>query len=346
MRTRDLPAQYVLMGPSQKDELTPVAPMMATPGAVPTTDGWAFEFKWDGVRAVVAIDSSGARAMSRNKLDITRSYPELQRLGELLDDPVIVDGELVALDDHGRPSIQLLARRMHVRNPTPALLRRIPVQFYVFDLLHHRRHSLLTTSYLRRRNRLLELGLASDVVRTPPHYTDIPGPDLLIVAHENGLEGIVSKRLTSIYRPDTRSPAWIKTPLRDTQEVVIGGWIDGEGNRQGAIGALVLGVYDLTDGRLRYVGRVGSGFTQAMLRDLTTMLDEHSCPTSPFHDAVPLKDKRRAHWVRPVLVGEVEHRQWTPDNRLRHPVWRGLRPDREPDEITAVFHSPQKQRPS
>jgi bifunctional non-homologous end joining protein LigD len=288
----------------------------------------------------VVVDPGGlVRATSRNLREITRSYPELRELVRLVDQRVMLDGELVALDEHGRPSFQLLAHRMHVQTPTASLLARIPVQFYVFDLLQVDEQSLLTTPLLQRRQRLTDLDLNEPgLVRTPPHYTDISGQDLLAVAVDNGLEGMVAKRTGSLYYPAKRTQAWIKTPIRTSQEVIIGGWTEGGGRRSGTLGALLLGVHDQTDGRLRYVGRVGTGFTQTILRELQAMLEARTRTTSPFDEPVPREDARDAHWVHPDLVGEVEHRQWTPaDNRLRHPSWRGLRPDRSPDEVTATF---------
>lgn len=196
---------------------------------------------------------------------------------------------------------------MHVQAPTAALLAQI-----------------------LRREQLAELELNADgLVRTPPHYLDIAGPDLLDVARTHSLEGVIAMRTTSLYYPGKRSPAWIETPLRNTQEVIIGGWTEGGGRRSGTLGALLLGMHDISDGRLRYVGRVGTGFTRATLRKLQAVLEARARPTSPFDEPVPREDVRDAHWVTPNLVGEVEYRQWTPtDNRLRHPSWRGLRHDK------------------
>jgi bifunctional non-homologous end joining protein LigD len=329
------------MGHRQRALPAPIVPMLATPGPVPTGDGWSFEFKWDGVRALVALDPDGLlRATSRNLREITRSYPELLHLPRLVNRRVVLDGELVTLDEHGRPSFPLLAHRMHVQAPTALLLTQLPVQYYVFDLVQLDDRPLLTVPYLERRQRLADLDLnAPGLVRIPPHYTDVSGPDLLAVAADHALEGVVGKRVTSPYYPGKRSQAWIKTPLRNTQEVIIGGWTEGGGRRSGTLGALLLGVHDQADSRLRYVGRVGTGFTQTMLRDLQAILQAQARTTSPFDEPVPREDARGAHWVEPTLVGEVEHRQWTPtDNRLRHPSWRGLRPDREPEEVTAAFH--------
>jgi len=312
-----------------------VAPMLATPGPVPAAGAgeWVFEFKWDGVRAIAGATPDGrVRATSRNDKDFTASYPELVGLAELVDEPVLLDGELVVLDAQGRPSFGLLQSRMHVRAPSPALLRQAPVQFYVFDLLHADGRSLLGEPYRIRRQLLEELDLNSGPVRTPPSYTDLAGEQLLAIARDNGLEGVVAKRPNSRYEPGRRSRAWIKTPLRRTQEVIIGGWRPGEGRRAGLLGSLLLGAFDEA-GRLAFVGGVGTGFTERMLRALTEELAPLERASSPFSEPVPREYARGAHWVEPVLVGEVEFREWSADGRLRHPSWRGRRPERRVDEV-------------
>ena len=314
--------------------------MLATAGPAPAGDGWAVEFKWDGVRAIVSVSPAGlVRAYSRNDRDITRSYPELDGLPALVDRPVLLDGELVALDPVvGRPSFQLLQGRMHVQAPTRHLVAAVPVLLYVFDVLAVDGDELIGLPYLERRDRLAALALDRGPVRCPPHYLDTEPAALLEVAAEHGLEGVVAKRADSRYEPGRRSRAWIKTPLRRTQEVIIGGWTSGEGRRAGGLGALLLGVHDSSDGRLRYVGHVGTGFTDRALREMLSRLEGIERPGSPFDEPVPREYARLARWVEPQLVGEVEHRQWTPDNRLRHPSWRGLRPDRERGEVKAAFH--------
>ncbi len=305
--------------------------MMASVGVAPSGAGWAFEWKWDGVRAIVAATPGLVRATSRNGRDITAGYPELDVLGALVDRPVLLDGELVTLDQHGRPNFGRLQSRMHVRHPSPALVRSAPVLFYVFDLLHLD-GSLLAKPYVQRRKLLDQLQLTGGPVNTPANHTGIAASVLLDLAGQHGLEGVVAKRLDSRYEPGRRARTWIKTPLRHTQEVIIGGWRPGEGNRAGTIGALLLGVYDET-GQLRYAGDIGTGFTDRMLRDLQAMLDTRERPSSPFDEAVPREHARHARWTEPELVGEVEYRQWTTDGRLRHASWRGLRPDRDPREI-------------
>jgi bifunctional non-homologous end joining protein LigD len=207
----------------------------------------------------------------------------------------------------------------------------VPVRLYAFDLLHDKSSSLLKLPYSERRSRLEKLALPDPVGQIPPCWPEGSGPDVMSAATDLGLEGVVAKRLSSPYEPGRRSPYWIKTPLNQTIEVVIGGWKPGSGGRSGQIGSLLLGMHD-ADGRLRYVGHVGTGFTQAMLRDLGERLHRLARAT-PALDAVPREHARTARWVEPALVGEVTFRTWTPDGRLRHPAWRGLRPDRDPEEI-------------
>ncbi|HEY0578738.1 MAG TPA: non-homologous end-joining DNA ligase [Pseudonocardia sp.] len=310
-----------------------VRPMLATPGQPPSSPGWAFEFKWDGVRAIVAAAGDQVRITSRNSNDVTAGYPEITETGLGSEHTVLLDGELVALDAQGRPDFGLLQQRMHVRAPSEALRTRVPVRLYVFDLLSLDGESLLHQTYDARRARLLELGMESlDRIDVPPSITDLSGGQALEIARAHGLEGVVAKRRTSRYEPGRRSPAWIKTALLNTKEVLLGGWTSGEGRRAGSLGALLLGAHD-EQGQLRYLGHVGTGFTDAMLRDLLAQLQPLRRPDSPFDEPVPREDARKAHWVHPQLVGEVVYRTLTHDGRLRHAAWRGLRPDRNPDEV-------------
>jgi bifunctional non-homologous end joining protein LigD len=310
-------------------------PMLATAGRLPTGDGWAFEFKWDGIRAVVAVDGAegAVRAVSRNDREISASYPELTRLCEAVgDDCLVPDGEIVAVDKSGRPDFGRLQQRMHVQAPTPALLRQTPVSFFAFDLLKRGDESLLGRSYRERRDCLEALALARPpTVDVPPSFRDVAGDDLLEVARAQGLEGVVAKRLTSRYLPGRRSSDWVKVPLWKTTEVVVGGWQPGEGSRDGTLGSLLLGIYD--DNGLTYVGHVGTGFNQAALRQLSDDLRPLARDDSPFANEVPALLARRARWVDPILVGEVMFRSWTHDRRLRHSTWRGLRPDKDAVDV-------------
>ncbi|WP_232237371.1 MULTISPECIES: non-homologous end-joining DNA ligase [Actinoalloteichus] len=321
----------------QAERLPVLRPMLATGGQpMPTGPDWAWEFKFDGVRAIAAGDRAGVRLTSRNGNDITATYPELTVLGEILGaQRAVLDGEIVAMDDKGRPSFALLQRRMHVQRPTARLTGEIPVACFVFDLLHLDGVSLLGESYLRRRELLDGLALdgRSARVRVPPSHRDVDPRRLLDIARDNGLEGTIGKRVASGYRPGVRSRDWLKFPLINTYEVVICGWQPGGGRRAGRIGSLMLGAHD-SAGELRYVGHVGTGFTERMLAELLGMLQPIERPTSPFAGPVPREYSRAAHWVEPRLVGEVVYRTWSPDGRLRHSAWRGLRPDRDAREIS------------
>jgi bifunctional non-homologous end joining protein LigD len=314
----------------------PVKPMLACAGAPPSGTGWAFEFKWDGVRAIAAVAGDRSRLYSRNGNDITDGYPELAALRGLIGARrVLLDGEIVTMGAAGRPDFGLLQQRMHVRTPSPALLARVPISYYVFDLLDLDGNRLLARSYQQRRDALaaLDLDAGSPLIRVPPNYTNVNGAQLLDVARQHGLEGVIGKRLRSRYEPGRRSPSWIKTALFHTQEVLVGGWTAGQGARADTLGALLLGAHDEL-GRLRYLGDVGTGFTEQMLGDLLVRLTALERPDSPFDDPVPRDHARRARWVRPELVGEVEYRAVTADRRLRHTAWRGLRADKDPAQVT------------
>jgi bifunctional non-homologous end joining protein LigD len=291
-------------------------------------DAYGWELKWDGLRAIAYVSEGKVRLVSRNDKDMAASYPELAALAERVSAPVILDGEIVALRG-GRPNFSLLQSRMHVLRPQEALIRAAPVQIYVFDLLHHGTDSLLDRPYTERRARLEELGLDTAPVRTPPWQRG--GADkLLAESIAKGLEGVVGKPLTSTYHPDQRRD-WIKVKNVRQQEVIIGGWKPGEGRRADMIGSLLLGIYD--GGQLRYVGHVGTGFTQDMLANLMEQLGSLGRDSSPFGTEVPAQAARDARWVEPRLVGEVSFAEWTADGILRQPSWRGLRIDKEPGEV-------------
>ncbi|HEY4453575.1 MAG TPA: non-homologous end-joining DNA ligase [Pseudonocardiaceae bacterium] len=314
-----------------------IRPMLATPGPVPTGTGWAFEFKWDGVRAVSYARGSTVQVFTRNDKDVSTTYPELGAVAELLaGSSLVVDGEIVALHQ-GRPNFGNLQNRMHVTDPDDDLLTSTPVRYYLFDVLELDGKDTTRLPYRQRRELLTDLfGLLDEpehpVLVLPPSFTDLTGAQLLDTARQHRLEGIVAKLVDSRYEPGRRSRSWIKTPLVDTQEVLIGGWRAGAGRRAGTIGSLLLGAPGPTG--VRYLGHVGTGFTDAMLRDLSARLAPLARPDSPFDAPIPKEHARDAHWVQPRLVGEVEFRQLTNDGLLRHSSWRGLRPDRDPDDIS------------
>jgi bifunctional non-homologous end joining protein LigD len=308
-------------------------PMLAAIGELPRADDarWGYEFKWDGVRALAHVRNGTVRLRARSGNDVTATYPELHRLPEVLSGhDAVVDGEVVALDARGRPDFGLLQGRMHRTGPEVArMAAAAPVTYLVFDLLALDGENLLGRPYTERRERLDALGLGSDRWVTTPWFRG-NGDRVQAASRENGLEGVVAKRLDSVYRPGGRGPDWRKVKNLRTQSVVVGGWRPGEGRRAGGIGSLLVGVHDET-GRLVFAGHVGTGFTARALADLAPLLTAR--PTSPFADALPREVTRDAHWVEPRLVGEVRYGEWTREGRLRHPAWRGLRDDVRPDDV-------------
>ena len=291
-------------------------------------ESYGWELKWDGLRAIAYVSEEAVRLVSRNDKDMAPSYPELGVLAGRVKAPVILDGEIVALRG-GRPNFGLLQSRMHVQQPDDTLLRRVPVQYYVFDLLHEGQDSLLDLAYTQRRARLEELGLDAAPVRTPPWHR---GGAAAVLAESiaKGLEGVVGKPLDSAYHPGQRRD-WIKVKNAKQQEVIICGWKPGEGRRADTIGSLLVGIYD--GDQLRYAGHVGTGFTADMLDDLMGQLGSLGREENPFGTKIPDQQARGARWVEPRLVGEVAFAEWTTDGILRQPSWRGLRIDKEPGEV-------------
>jgi bifunctional non-homologous end joining protein LigD len=315
---------------------TLIRPMLATLGELPpgSRDAqYGYELKWDGIRAVAYIASGTFRLLSRNDKDVTHTYPELADFGAAAGDrQLVLDGEIVAFNDAGRPSFGALQYRMHVGDPAQArrLAAKSPVTYLLFDILHIDGTTITGGTYTERRGILDALGLRGPGWDTPPYFAG-GGSAAQSLSLTQGMEGIVAKRLDSIYEPDRRSRNWIKVKNLRTQEVIIGGWKPGQGRRGGGIGSLLLGVPG--DEGLVYVGHVGTGFTDRMLADLGDRLRGLAQQTSPFDTLVPARDAKDAHWVKPRLVGEVAFGEWTPDARMRHPSWRGLRPDKSPAEV-------------
>lgn len=306
--------------------------MLAVSGQPPDDAGWAVEMKWDGVRAIVVCDGDGCRLYSRNRRDITGTYPELidtltKRAGGR---ELVLDGEIIAQTPEGTPSFALLQHRMHVIRPARRLLDTVPVRLFLFDLLSQAGETLTNAPYLQRRDRLAALGFAAGPVQTPPHWLGVGAAQLLGAARENRLEGIVSKQIDSVYRPGRRSPDWIKTPLRETIEAIVAGWTTGNGALGPTFGSLILAAYD-SAGALVHIGNVGTGFSAADRRVLRARLDTIARERSPLARVLPRLGT--AHWVEPVLVGDIEFREFTGDG-LRHPSWRGLRADKSPAEVT------------
>jgi bifunctional non-homologous end joining protein LigD len=242
----------------------------------------------------------------------------------------VLDGEIVAFDENGRPSFERLQRRMHVT--APSAIRRLqssmPVMYAIFDLLYLDGHSLIELPYRERRARLEALDLSGPAWRVPANH---PGEGKLLLAAtaKQGLEGIVAKRLDCRYEPGRRTGNWLKIKHTMRQELVVGGWIPGEGRRTSRIGALLMGYYE--DGRFVYAGRVGTGFTEKTLDELRGRLEPLRRDTSPFDKAPKLP--REAMFVEPTLVAEIELREWTAERIMRAPSFKGLREDKPPREV-------------
>jgi bifunctional non-homologous end joining protein LigD len=325
-----------------------VPPMLAVAGSLPSEPhGWAYEFKWDGVRAIAYVEGGRPRFLSRNGNDLTGAFPELRPLGEALGArQVILDGEIVAFDEEGRPRFQLLQPRLHAAVPEadgdgrrPGRRRSArsgapsrPAVYVVFDVLHLDGSSHLDEPYSVRRRLLESLEISKGANWTIGPSFPGPGGDVLAASLERGLEGVVAKRTDSRYQPGRRSPAWRKVKNFRTQEVVVGGYTAGEGKRSGTIGSLLLGLPS-DGGGLDYVGQVGTGFSEEILRDLGRIFAERVCDRSPFSTKVPANYAKKATWLEPDLVGEVAFSEWTTDGRLRQPAWRGLRTDKSAAEV-------------
>lgn len=314
-----------------------VRPMLATASAELPRDqsAWSFELKWDGVRAITLWDGRHLRLESRSLRDITAAYPELQPLGASLGSrPAIVDGEVVALDANGAPSFQRLQERMHVGDPVLAARKaaETPVAYFVFDVLHLGDRSTMELPFVERRRLLEELGLAGPAWATPPAVFG-DGTATMTVADQRDLEGVVAKRLDAPYVPGARSRNWLKVKRVTSDEFVVGGWQPGEGRREGTIGSLLLGLpAGRDDGRLTFVGAVGTGFTEKELRRLGDRLAPLRTDESPFVEKLPTQ-YRRAVWVRPEVVVEVEYRERTTGGILRHPSYKGERIDKSVQDV-------------
>jgi bifunctional non-homologous end joining protein LigD len=312
-----------------------LTPMLATSGRPPARDlsDWAVEMKWDGVRALAFIENGRLRLGSRTGKDITATYPELAGMGHATDHKqVLLDGEVVAFTD-GRPDFEALQTRMHVSSPTQAvrLAQQTPVSYLAFDVLQLDGRPLTALPYSERRALLEEIIPNGSGWLTPPSFPGEDLDDVLTASQDNGLEGVVAKRLDSRYEPGARTGNWRKVKNELRQEVVVAGWKPGKGNRTGQIGSLLVGVHG--DEGLIYCGHVGTGFSDATLRMLGGKLEPLRRPDSPFDGPVPAEDARNAVWVEPRLVIEVAFDRWTRVGRMRAPVYQGLRDDKDPADV-------------
>jgi bifunctional non-homologous end joining protein LigD len=314
----------------------PLVPMLARLAKLPADDdGWAAEVKWDGVRAVAYCRPGRLELRTRNLNDVTGQYPEVRPLSrELGARDAVLDGELVVFDREGRPSFERLQQRIHQTSES-VVRRRMkthPVKYVIFDLLHLDGDDLMDEPYERRRELLEGLELNGPSWQTPAYSTG-HAAELLGASREKGLEGLVLKRLDSRYAPGRRPGTWLKVKNVLRQELVIGGWLPGEGRRRNRIGALLVGYHE-ADGEedgLRYAGKVGTGFSERDLDDLARLLAPLERPTSPFaRGRVP----KGAHFVEPSLVGEFEYRELTAEGMVRHGAFKGLRDDKPAADVS------------
>ena len=319
------------------EDLKPMLSTSATPAlARQAAARWGepawVEAKWDGIRAVGVWDGSRLRLYARSGNDLTHRYPELTAVDAGLgDEPAVLDGELVALEPDGRPSFPLLQTRMNLERAGDIAreARRTPVRYYLFDVLAHDGDDLTGLPLHERRDVLEAIAEDTvDAIAVPPVFDDVDAA--LEASRQLRLEGIVVKDPASRYLRGARAESWLKVKITHTQEVVIAGIRPGKGGRSGTFGSLLLGIPD-ADG-LRYAGRVGTGFSDSTLASLMKKLLPLRVDDNPLIGVPPL-DSRDALWVRPELVGEVEYGEFTPGGILRHSRWRGLRPDKSPDEV-------------
>lgn len=312
-----------------------VAPMLAsTASAPPRGEGWAYEFKWDGVRAIAYVDGGRVRLMSRNNLDISPRYPELRDLGLAVGSTrLVLDGEVVAFDEDGRPNFGRLQSRMHVLGEAKVrrLIKEVRIAYLIFDVLYIDGKSTMGLPYRERRALLQKLKLKGAHWDTPEHYVD-DGPAIIAASKAQLLEGVMVKKLDSTYTPGKRSDSWRKLKNIRRQEVVIGGWTEGSGSREGQIGSLLVGVYD-DKGAFTYAGNVGTGFTAATLKSVAASLKPLVRKESAFATAVPRLHAKTATYVEPQLVCEVEFTEWTSDGKLRHPSYKGIRDDKPARDV-------------
>jgi bifunctional non-homologous end joining protein LigD len=311
-----------------------VVPMLAKLSKPPASDdGWAVEVKWDGVRAIAYCRPGRLELQTRNLRTVTDQYPEVRRLSRQLGArDAVLDGELVAFDEQGRPSFERLQQRIHQTSES-VVRRRMkshPVTYEIFDLLYLDGRDLTAEPYTRRRELLEGLGLDGESWQTPAYSTGHVG-ELLAASAERGLEGLVLKRLDSAYAPGKRPGSWLKLKNVGRQEFVIGGWQPGEGRRRDRLGSILLGYFD-RDGEgaeLRYAGKVGTGFSERELDRLMERLAPLGRDTNPFGRRGP----RNARYVEPRLVAEIEFRELTAEGMVRHGSFKGLREDKDAREV-------------
>ncbi len=324
-----------LPGAEQRHMPTVIHPMLATSAAKAFDDpDWLFEIKWDGYRAIAFIEDGGVRLVSRNQNDLTAQFAELKSLPQFVKaGRAILDGEIVALDDEGRPSFSLMQQRTGFQPGKRRLPRRegVPVVYCAFDLLYLDGLDLRRVALDERKLLLQEKIVPGGVIQFSDHYAE-KGLDLFEAAKRRGLEGIVAKKRSSAYE-EKRSTNWLKIKITQRQECVIGGYTDPEGSRE-YFGALVLGLYDRR-GRLVHVGQAGTGFDQKALQEIFAGLQPLKTKQNPFYGEIG--GLRKVQFVRPQLVAEIKFAEWTHETaeggmKLRAPVFMGLRFDKPAEE--------------
>jgi len=324
-----------LPGAVRKPMPTAVHPMLATPVEKAFDDpAWLFEIKWDGYRAVSFVKDGSVRLVSRNQNDLTGEFPELHELRKFIKaESAVLDGEIVVLDEQGRASFSMMQQRTGIRKGGRRTGARCDLQvvYYVFDLIYLDGYDLRQVSLEQRKQALAQIVLPNELLRYSDHFP--AGLALFEVAKQKGLEGILAKKRTSHYE-ERRSHEWLKIKVTQTVDCVIGGYTDPEGSRQ-YFGSIVLGLYD-KKGHLIHVGQAGTGFNQAMLKEIWQVLKGLETNRNPFYGAV---DAANVHWVKPQRVAEIKFTEWTHETveggmKLRAPVFLGLREDKDPKECT------------
>lgn len=315
------------------------SPMLASNGdltELKEAKGWSYEMKWDGYRALATVTQDGVRLSSRNGKDLTSHFPELAQLARLAPDGSILDGEIVAINAAGRPDFSLLQQRLSYTRKQLGAAKKLPVvQLLIFDALAlpepttEQLQDLTTLPYSERRGRLEEQVAESEHVKIPQAHTGTLDA-ALETSRELELEGVMAKETVSRYDMGRRSRSWLKLKHERHQEVIVVGWREGEGSRSASFASLLLAVPE--DGQLRYAGRVGTGFSDQQLLAARTRLDAVERKT-PAVEQIPADHRRDAHWVTPKFVAEVRYSELTRQGRLRHPVWRGWRTDKSPENV-------------
>jgi len=336
LRVNSVPSVVdALSGAVRKSMPVAVHPMLATSVEKPFDNlEWLFEIKWDGYRAVSFLRDGKVRLVSRNQNDLTGEFPELNELANSIKaENAVLDGEIVVLDEQGRASFSLMQQRTGIRKDgrRTGARRELRVVYYIFDLIYLDGYDLRRVALEQRKQVLAEIVTASDLVRYSDHFPQ--GMALFEVAQKKGLEGILAKKRASHYE-ERRSREWLKIKVTQTVDCVVGGYTDPEGSRQ-YFGSIVLGLYD-KKGRLIHVGQAGTGFNQAMLKEIWQVLKELETNRNPFYGDV---DAANVHWVKPERVAEIKFTEWTHETveggmKLRAPVFLGLREDKDPKECT------------